>query len=170
MSRRLTGLSTIDRTRLPAECGGCMFCRVRRRCPASAVRPAMRPQVDEWSRRVLNEWGEFGRAAVEDGEVLGFIKYAPPAYLPQIRHMPSGPPEDGGRDHRMHAHRARGAARGLGGVLLREAMRDLAQRGERAAQAYATTTVTTTGVCRSSVWSSCSARLHVVRPHPTSPF
>ena len=33
----------------------------------------------QWYERSSHEWGECGRVAFEDDEVLGFIKYAPPA-------------------------------------------------------------------------------------------
>ena len=171
MSRRLTGLSTIDRTRLPAECGGCTFWQSAEALPRQCGAACDETAVDEWSRRVLNEWGEFGRAAVEDGEVLGFIKYAPPAYLPQIRHMPSGPPEDGAAIIACMHIVPEARRRGLGGVLLREAMRDLAQRGERAAQAYATTAGDDyRGVPFIGVEFLLRNGFTVVRPHPDVPL
>lgn len=88
-------------------------------------------------RTVSAEWGECGRAVVEDGQTVGFIKYAPPVYFPQARHLPAGPPEAGvPLIACMHvAPDARHA--GVGGLVLRAAMRDLAMRGERSVQAYA---------------------------------
>ncbi len=92
-----------------------------------------------WIERVNEEWGDCGRIAVVDGEVLGFIKYAPASLVPQAQVMPSGPP-----DQRavliacMHiAPEARQL--GLGKVLMQAALRDLVTRGERTVQAYATT-------------------------------
>jgi GNAT superfamily N-acetyltransferase len=118
-------------------CSGCVFwehdSRLPRRCGALCDETA----ATEWVRNVSGEWGECGRAAVEDGETLGFIKYAPPRYFPQARHMPSGlPVPDAVMIACMHiSPDARG--RGLGGVLLRAALRDLSQRGARSVQVYA---------------------------------
>ncbi len=137
MARTLTGLSLVANDGLPAECAGCVFwehdSRLARRCGAVCDGPA----ATEWVRRVSGEWGECGRAAVDGGEVLGFIKYAPPEYFPQARYMPSGPPApDVVMIACMHiSPDARG--RGLGGVLMRAALRDLAQRQERSVQVYA---------------------------------
>jgi GNAT superfamily N-acetyltransferase len=85
----------------------------------------------------VEDWGEFGRVVMEDGALLGFIKYAPARYFPQARILPAGPPDpDLPLITCMHiAPEAR--QRGLGGVLLRSALRDLSQRGERRVQAFA---------------------------------
>lgn len=138
MARRFVGLSTIDPDSLPVPCGGCMFWQSDAALPLECCSASDADAASVWTRRVLAEWGECGRAAVADGEVLGFIRYAPPRYFPQARHMPAGPPDaDVALIACMHiAPEAR--RRGLGGLLLREAMRDLAARGERAVQAYAT--------------------------------
>jgi len=63
---------------------------------------------------------------MEDGDVLGFVKYAPSAYLSQVRHLPSGPPEENAPVIAcMHIAPEAASARPWR-LLLREAMRDLA--------------------------------------------
>lgn len=137
MARKFIGLSVVDRANLPARCGSCMYWEseqpLRMECGAACDETAS----TEWVRTVAAEWGECGRVAVEDGEFLGFVKYAPPGYFPQARHMPSGPPlKDAVLISCLHiAPEAR--RRGVGGVLMRAALRDLVARGERTAQAYA---------------------------------
>lgn len=137
MARKLVGLSVLASEQLPGTYGDCVFWehgeRLSRRCGAMCD-PDERAS---WVRRVTAEWGECGRVAVDDGSALGFIKYAPPQYFPQARVMPPGPPlPDVVMIACMHVtSEARG--RGLGGVLLRAALRDLAQRGERSVQVYA---------------------------------
>lgn len=93
-------------------------------------------RLEDWYEQVLDEWGECGRVASEDEDVLGFIKYAPARYFPQHAHLPSGPVEDDtmliacvhiGDDARRH---------GLGQLLLHAALRDAVLRGERTVKAF----------------------------------
>lgn len=137
MSRRFIGLSIADSDLLPSRCAECVYWETDAPLAPECGVVCDGETAREWKRTVAAEWGELGRAAMQDGEFLGFIKYAPARYLPQSRHMPSGPPLD---DAVLIAcmHIAPEARRhGLGGVLLREALRDLAGRGERTVQAYA---------------------------------
>lgn len=171
MTRRFVGLSTIEPERLPLDCGRCQFwesaAKLRRECTPATDEA----ELKEWARRVTSEWGEFGRAAVEDGEVLGLIKYAPPAYFPQARHMPSGPPVEGVPLIACMHIVPEARRRGLGGVLLRGALRDLAQRGERTVQAYATTDrAGFTGVPLIGVEFLLRNGFTVLRPHPDVPL
>lgn len=137
MTRKLIGLSIADRQSLPVRCVGCVYWESAERLPRQCGVACDEPSARDWVRTVADQWGECGRVAVEDGGFLGFIKYAPPRYLPQAQNMPSGPPlEDAPLITCMHL--ASDARRhGLGGVLLRAALRDLAGRGERTVQAYA---------------------------------
>lgn len=139
MARTFVGLSTVDADTLPVSCGGCMFWQSPQALPHECCVADDAEAAREWERSVLAEWGECGRAAVADGRVLGFVRYAPPRFFPQTRHMPAGLPDaDACMIACLHiAPEAR--RRGLGGLLLHEAMRDMASRGERAVQAYGTT-------------------------------
>lgn len=137
--RKIIGLSTLDRDRLPTPCDGCLYWESAERMPFECGAKCDATEATERIRMIADGWGECGRAFVEDGEVLGFIKYAPPVYMPQARHMPVGPP-DGDAPLITCMHIDPDTRRtGVGGLLLRAAMRDLAQRGERTVQAYATT-------------------------------
>lgn len=88
-------------------------------------------RLREWYDRVSSEWGECGRVALEDDEVLGFIKYAPALYLPQAGFFPTGAPEDSSVLLACIHIRDDARSRGLGQVLLHAALRDLVMRGER---------------------------------------
>lgn len=139
MGRRFIGLSAVDRALLPRGCGDCVFWETAGQLPRHCPARSDDAEAGAWIRRVATEWGECGRVVMSDGEVLGFIKYAPPWYLPQSLHMPPGPPDP---DVVLIAclHLSDDARQtGVGGVLLRAALRDLAGRGERSVQAYATT-------------------------------
>ena len=138
MSRKLRPLAHEDLDRLPCACEGCVFWEtadhLEPRCGAACDSGAL----SEWYETVLEEWGECGRVATEDGEIIGFIKYAPGSYLPQANHFPAGVPE-GGRAPMLACIHIRDDARchGLGRVLLHAALRDLTLRGERMVYAYA---------------------------------
>lgn len=140
MARKLRALSAGDLERLPTGCGVCAFWEssqpLDRTCSAACDAELVR----NWHRRVTDEWGECGRVAYEDDVVLGFIKYAPSGYFPQAATFAAAP-----RDPKipliacLHiAHDAR--HRGLGSVLLRAALRDLAMRGERQVEAFGAVT------------------------------
>ncbi len=140
MARKFRPLTAELIESLPPGCSGCAYWET---AEPLAPRCGERCDLDlarAWVHRVTAEWGDCGRIAVVDGEVLGFIKYAPASLVPQAQVMPAGAP-----DPRavlitcMHiAPEAR--QRGLGKVLMQSALRDLVTRGERTVQAYATTT------------------------------
>ncbi|MGB4440941.1 MAG: GNAT family N-acetyltransferase [Coriobacteriia bacterium] len=137
MARRLIGLSIADRDMLPSRCIGCTYWESSQALPRECGIACDTAAATGWVRTVAAEWGECGRVAVEDGAFLGFVKYAPPQYFPQALHMPSGPPLKGVPMIACMHLVPEARRRGLGGVLLRAAMRDLTQRGERSVQAYA---------------------------------
>ena len=136
MTRKLRPLEPDDVVRLSAGCGNCVFWESpssgERRCGVACDEELQRA----WFRHVKDEWGECGRVAYEDDEPLGFIKYAPSAYFPQAMTFPSAPEDPSvpliaclhvSADARHH---------GLGTVLLRAALRDLMNRGERRVEAF----------------------------------
>lgn len=137
MSRRLRPLSLEHLDNLPCECSDCVFWesadRLEPLCGAACDRELQR----DWYGAVTSEWGECGRVAVEDSEILGFIKYAPPEYMPQARHFPGdGPRADCVLLTCMHI-RDDARRHGLGTLMLRAALRDLTTRHVRHVQAYA---------------------------------
>lgn len=136
MSRKLRPLMLEDLGQLPAGCGGCAFWEsagVReRRCGATCDMELQ----SAWWRRVTDEWGACGRVAFEDDEILGFIKYAPSRYFPQVDTFPN-PPKDSGVPLITCLHISADARHhGLGTVLLRAALKDLQARGERRVEAF----------------------------------
>ncbi len=139
MARRLVGVSLVERDDLPVGCAGCLYWESVARLPRLCGAVCDEAEAAAALRLVTDEWGESGRAVVEDGQALGFIRYVPPRYAPQAAFLPSGPP-DPALPLITCMHIAAEARRlGLGGVLLRAALRDLAQRGHKRVQAFATT-------------------------------
>ncbi|MDO9556158.1 MAG: GNAT family N-acetyltransferase [Coriobacteriia bacterium] len=156
---------------LPVGCPGCVYWESPERLePVCGVK---RDDVlaSGWVDRVRSEWGDCGRAAVEDGEVLGFIKYAPSAFFPQARVMPAGPPDDRAVLIACMHVSADARRRGLGKVLMQVALRDLATRGEKTVQAYGTVhqgSFETSPVV--GVEFLLRMGFTVVRPHPQLPL
>lgn len=137
MARRLRALSLGDLDRLPGNCCGCGFWESAGERPRTcgAVHDSELQQA--WYRRVSDEWGECGRVAYEDDEILGFVKYAPSGYFPQAATFRSAP-SDPSVVLISCLHIVEDARhRGLGSVMLRSALKDLVQRGERKVEAFA---------------------------------
>lgn len=136
MARTLVALTPDLMAKVPPSCVGCVFWesseRLEARCGAATDAALAR----EWVATVSSEWGDCGRVALEDGVVLGFVKYAPPEYFPQARSLPAGP-ATGDVPLLSCLHIVPEARQlGLGKVMLQAALRDLTQRGERAVEAY----------------------------------
>lgn len=137
MARKFIGLSIAERENLPSRCTSCVYWESPERLPMECGSRCDADYAREWVRRVADEWGECGKVVAEDGEYLGFIKYAHPSYFPQAQQMPSGPPlPDAPLITCLHIDPS-ARRHGLGSVLLREALRDLASRNEKTVQAYA---------------------------------
>ena len=171
MSRRLRPLLADHLDRLPCACQGCVFWESAEalppRCGAACDIVALR----EWYSTVTSEWGECGRVALEDDEVLGVIKYAPVRYVPQAFNMPAGAPDDSAVLITCMHIRDDARRHGLGSLLLRACLRDLVGRGVKIVQAY--------GCAADSNMSTqpmigmgflLRNGFDIDRPHPTSPL
>ncbi len=171
MTRRWKALTPERVDELPDSCRCCAFWESR-----DAVDPVCGASVDRallvaWLETVLEEWGDCGRIAYEDGEVLGLVKYAPPRFLPQVAHMPAGPPsEDAVLLACLHVGRQVRSA-GLGKVLLQAALRDLSARGEKALEAYGAAFASDRDTSPLvTVEFLVRQGFQVVRPHPRFPL
>lgn len=136
MSRRLKPL-TIDAVgEVAPGCGSCAFwesdARLEVRCGAACDGGLLRARVSE----IRQQWGEFGRAALDDDLVLGFVKCAPASFFPQARWLPTGAPSPAAPLLVCLHVRPEARSRGLDKVLLHAVMRDLHARGERTLFAY----------------------------------
>jgi ribosomal protein S18 acetylase RimI-like enzyme len=125
-----------------------------------------------WYERVSEEWGECGRvAADEDGEILGFIKYAPTSYFPQATKLGIPAPPPGGVLISCVHIRDDARSLGLGRLLLFAALKDLAQRGEKTVWAYGYTAhVDMSNVPMIGVEFLLRHGFTVTSPHPIHPL
>lgn len=136
MTRRFRPLDSSTNAMLPGRCSNCAFWESPERLPLECGAACDAGRVEEWMRAVEDGWGSCGRVVVDDGEPLGFVKYAPAAVVPQARNMPSGPPDASSILICCMHIVPEARQRGLGKVLMQAALRDLYQRGERVVQAY----------------------------------
>jgi len=171
MARKIRTL-TVERVGdLPDPCSSCGLWEVGHRAAPACETVHERALLEAWVDDVRDEWGECGKIAYENGEPLGFVKYAPPRFFPQVRAMPTGVPDD---DAILIAcvhvtPDARNA--GLGKVLLQAALRDLVSRGERVVEAYAASeAVDRERSPLMSVEFLLRQGFTVSRPHPTYPL
>jgi GNAT superfamily N-acetyltransferase len=156
---------------LPDPCSSCALWEVGGRRSAICEPADARDEFARWVSEVRSNWGDCGRVAYENGELLGFVKYAPARFFPQAVMFPPGAPDDDSvliaclhvdpdiRDV------------GLGKVLLQAALRDLVSRGERFVEAYG---VSATADRDRSPLMTVEFLLRqgfaVVRPHPINPL
>lgn len=172
MARKLRPLSLADFERLPFGCGACVFWESagerERRCGSVCDPEAQQA----WYRQVTDEWGDCGRVAYEDDEILGFVKYAPSGYFPQALTF-RATPDDPAVPLIACLHVAPDARNhGLGTLLLRAALRDMVSRGERRVEAFVS--ATRPAVIEESPLMSSEFLLRngftVVKPDPAYPL
>ncbi|MER0240589.1 GNAT family N-acetyltransferase [Streptomyces sp. HSW2009] len=138
MGRRLVPLTLDNLTDLPKRCRACVFWELDPVSGEAAVR-AGRPEVEKeaWISAVLLEWGSCGRIAYVDEVPVGFVLYAPPAYVPRSLAFPTSPV---GADavQLMTAWLMPGyRGQGLGRVMVQAVAKDLMRRGVKAIEAFA---------------------------------
>jgi len=171
MARRMRTL-TVERVGdLPEPCSACAVWELGGRSGPNCQAADDRAAFEAWVEDVRAQWGECGRIAYENGEPLGFVKYAPARFFPQVVSMPSGPPNhDAVLIACLHVDSDVRDV-GLGKVLLQAALRDLVTRGEKAVEAYAATqTVDRERTPLMSVEFLLRQGFSVARPHPVYPL
>ncbi len=171
MSRRLQPLAPDLVERLPRPCAGCVFWESSQRAEARCGAFSDADSLKEWIRDVSEAWGECGKVAMEDGEALGFVKYAPPGHFLQTAHMPAGPPSSDAVLLACIHVVPEARQRGLGKVLMQAALRDLTARGERAVEAYGVAgRIDYTSSPMVGVEFLLRMGFQVQRPHPDMPL
>jgi GNAT superfamily N-acetyltransferase len=140
LSRRTAPL-TVDRLAdLPTRCRSCLFWELdpvrRHRVPSDEAAE----EKEGWVSQVLREWGSCGRVALVDDEVVGYVIYAPAAYVPGIDSFPTAPASADAvvmTTVYVDPSYTRG---GIGRLLIQGMARDLITRGEiRAVEVFADT-------------------------------
>ncbi len=172
MTRRIVRL-TPDRLRALGDAGvPCRSCvrweldPVRRGRLTTAAEAAA--EKDAWLSLVLREWGSCGRVALVDDVAVGYVAYAPPAFVPGAGSHPTAP-VSGDAVLMTTAYVApEHAGGGLGRMLVQAMARDLVERGGiRAVEAFGDTRGRGGCVVAAGFLAHVGFRTH--RPHPTTP-
>jgi GNAT superfamily N-acetyltransferase len=127
MSRKIVRL-TLDRLdALPEPCRSCLFWELD---PVRRERVEdPRGEKDAWVSAVLREWGSCGRIALVDDVPVGYLIYAPEAFVPGAASFPTAPiSPDAVLLTNVYVDPAY-AGGGLGRMLVQAMARDLIQRG-----------------------------------------
>ena len=123
---------------LDAPCRTCLFWE-REPVHREHLEPDQRAREKEvWVSEVLREWGSCGRVAIVDGEPVGYLVYAPAAFVPGVAAFPTAPVSGDAvllTTAWIHPEYTGG---GLGRLLVQGMARDLVGReGIRAIEAFA---------------------------------
>lgn len=122
---------------LPKRCRRCVFWELD---PVSgdAAMKAGRPDLEKeaWISAVLLEWGSCGRVVYVDEVPVGFVLYAPPAYVPRSTAFPTSP-VSADAVQLITAWLMPGyQGQGLGRVMVQTVAKDVLRRGFKAVEAF----------------------------------
>lgn len=170
MSRRFKRLTPEAIGQVAAGCASCAYWEsadhLEVACGAACDHDVLRARASE----IAEEWGEWGRVAVDGDIVLGFVKCAPARFFPQSRWLPSGAPDpDAPLLACLHV-REEARFGGLDKVLLHATMRDLYTRGERVLFAYGRAGGEYVGSPMPELGFLLAQGFVVERPHPQYPL
>ena len=137
MSRKVVRLTVDHLGQLDGPCRSCLFWQLD---PVSRDRIEADDAVGEreaWVSQVLRDWGSCGRVALVDDRPVGYLIYAPDAYLPGAGAFPTAPVSaDAVLLTNVWVH-PRHTGGGLGRMLVQGMARDLIRRGGiRAVEAF----------------------------------
>lgn len=172
MARRIVHLTPDrldDLADLDLPCRSCLHWEldpVRRARVADPVAAAVEKHA--WLSSVLRDWGSCGRVAVVDDLVVGYVVYAPAAFVPGADGYPTAPVS--GDAVLMTAARVAPsyAGGGLGRMLVQGMARDLIERGGvHAVEAFGASRSGRECLVPTDFLARVGFRTH--RPHPSTP-
>jgi GNAT superfamily N-acetyltransferase len=137
MTRKIVRLTPEHLEALDAPCRSCLFWE---RDPVSRGRvpgeDAAAADKRAWVAEVQREWGTCGQVALVDGRPVGYLVYAPEAFVPGAAAIPTAPVSPDAvlltTAYVDPAHAGGGLAR----TMVQRMARDLVQREVRAVEAF----------------------------------
>jgi GNAT superfamily N-acetyltransferase len=140
MSRRIVPISPETVADLPLPCSACAFWELGPASRFSTAEPApVAVAKRSWVAATTSGWGTCGLVAYSDDVPVGYLLYAPPAYVPRAAAFPTAPVASDAvllmAMRVVEEHRGGG----LGRVLVQSMAKDLVKRGVRAIEAYGST-------------------------------
>ncbi|MEU3600847.1 GNAT family N-acetyltransferase [Streptomyces sp. NPDC006798] len=169
MGRRLVPLTLDNLSDLPERCRSCVFWELDPVSGEAAV-TAGRPGAEKeaWLSAVLLEWGSCGRIVYVDEVAVGFVLYAPPAYVPRSLAFPTSP-VSADAVQLMTSWIAPGfQGQGLGRVLVQTVAKDALRRGFKAIEAFGDARWRQPA-CLLPADHLTAVGFKTVRPHPSYP-
>ncbi|WP_181767292.1 GNAT family N-acetyltransferase [Streptomyces albidus (ex Kaewkla and Franco 2022)] len=169
MGRQLVPLTLDNLPDLPGRCRACVFWEldpVSGEAAARAGRPEM--EKEAWISAVLLEWGSCGRIVYVDEKPVGFVLYAPPAYVPRSFAFPTSPVSPDAVQLMTAWLNPAYRGQGLGRVIVQAVAKDLLRRGFKAIEAFGDARWTEPA-CVIPANHLLSVGFKTVRPHPTYP-
>lgn len=169
MGRRLVPLTLDSLSDLPSTCRSCVFWELDQVSGAAAVKAGQADfEKESWISAVLLEWGSCGRIAYVDDVPVGYVLYAPPAYVPRSLAFPTSPVSPDAVQLMTALVLPGYQGQGIGRTLVQATAKDLVRRDFKAIEAF--------GDARGQR-SSCvlpadhllAVGFKTVRPHPRYP-
>ncbi|MET9860911.1 GNAT family N-acetyltransferase [Streptomyces smyrnaeus] len=169
MGRQLVPLTLDNLPDLPKRCRGCVFWELDPVSGEEAKRSG-RPDLEKeaWISAVLLEWGSCGRVVYVDDVAVGYVLYAPPAYVPRSFAFPTSPVSPDAVQLMTAFLLPEFQGQGLGRVMVQTVAKDLLQRGFKAIEAFGDTQWVEPA-CLLPADHLLAVGFKTVRPHPRHP-
>ncbi|MFE7035306.1 GNAT family N-acetyltransferase [Streptomyces sp. NPDC057621] len=169
MGRRLVPLTLDNLQDLPERCRACVFWELDPVSGQAAVK-AGTPDLEKeaWISAVLLEWGSCGRVVYVDDAPVGFVMYAPPAYVPRATAFPTSPVSPDAIQLMTAFILPEFQGQGLGRVMVQTVAKDLLRRGFKAIEAFGDARWKEPA-CVLPADHLLAVGFKTVRPHPTYP-
>ncbi|OII60772.1 GNAT family N-acetyltransferase [Streptomyces sp. CC53] len=137
MGRRLVPLTLDNLQDLPKRCRTCVFWELDPVSGEAALK-AGTPELEKeaWISAVLLDWGSCGRVVYVDEAPVGYVLYAPPAYVPRSSAFPTSPVSPDAVQLITAWISPGYQGQGLGRVLVQTVAKDLLRRGFKAIEAF----------------------------------
>ncbi|MEU4172359.1 GNAT family N-acetyltransferase [Streptomyces sp. NPDC026665] len=137
MGRRLVPLTLDNLPDLPNRCRTCVFWELDPVSGEAAVGAGTSAvEKEAWISSVLLDWGSCGRVAYVDEVPVGYVLYAPPAYVPRSTAFPTSPVAPDAVQLMTSFIMPGYQGQGLGRVLVQTVAKDLLRRGFKAIEAF----------------------------------
>ncbi|GAA0701789.1 GNAT family N-acetyltransferase [Kitasatospora atroaurantiaca] len=137
MGRRIAPLTLDNLADLPTTCRACVFWELDPVSAKAAVESG-KPELEKesWISAVLLEWGSCGRIVYVDEIPVGYVLYAPPAYVPRSQAFPTSPVSPDAVQLMISRVLPGYQRQGIGRVLVQTVAKDLVGRGFKAIEAF----------------------------------
>jgi N-acetylglutamate synthase-like GNAT family acetyltransferase len=166
-ARQIRPLTRDNLAALPSSCVSCTRWELDAVHNSRAERDGTSAAAKaHWLSTTLLDWGSCGHLIYSDDHCVGFVTYAPPAYLPGFAAFATTPLAADAVGLATLYVRPEYRCRGLGRILIQSAAADVARRGIRAIEVVASETP---HPCMVPAEFLRAVGFSTVRPHPVTP-